>query len=109
MRVFRRNSTGPPSGTAEDPAQSQEAPAKAKPPAQAGKGHPTPKRSVAEKGRYQSITGSSRSGSSRSGSSRSGASGSPPPADRADRARRYEAMKRGEDWALNARDRGPVR
>lgn len=29
--------------------------------------------------------------------------------DRADRARRAEALQRGEQWALPAKDRGPVR
>src|SRR5580658_4920117 len=28
---------------------------------------------------------------------------------RSDRGRKYEAMKRGESWALNPRDRGPAR
>jgi hypothetical protein len=109
MRVFRRNSTGPPGGTAEDPAQSQEAPAKAKPPAQAGKGRPTPKRSVAERGRYQSITGSS-SGGRATGSGPGGKLTADDKARaRADRVRRTEAMRRGEEWALAPRDRGPIK
>ena len=29
--------------------------------------------------------------------------------DRGDRARKYEAMKRGEEWALAPRDKGPVK
>jgi hypothetical protein len=96
--MFRRRSAG---ATADpETTTGSQAPEDKKPPAQAGKGRPTPKRSQAEKGRYQSITGS-RSGSSRSGSRT--------PADRAERTRKYEAMKRGEDWALNPRDRGPER
>jgi hypothetical protein len=109
MRVFRRNSTGPPGGTAEDPAQSQEAPAKTKPPAQAGKGRPTPKRSEAERGRYQSITGSS-SGGRATGSGPGGKLTADDKAKaRADRVRRTEAMRRGEEWALSPRDRGPIK
>lgn len=99
--MFRRRSAG---ATADpETTTGSQAPDDKKPPAQAGKGRPTPKRSEAEKGRYQSI------GGSRPGSSRSGSSGSRPPADRAERTRKYEAMKRGEDWALNPRDRGPER
>ncbi len=67
----------------------------------AGKGRPTPKRSEVERQRRQPYT--------------------PPPADRkaaaaqqrerrrADQKRKMDAMKRGEEWALPARDRGPVR
>jgi hypothetical protein len=115
MRVFRRRGAGATSGTAQDApgAQSPDGPAddkQARPAAQAGKGRPTPKRSEAERGRYQPITGS-RAGS-RSGS-RSGSAGPRTPEDkqraRTDRTRRYEAMKQGESWALNPKDRGPVR
>jgi hypothetical protein len=61
-----------------------------------GKGRPTPKRNEAQKQRRQAVR---------------------PPADRKearqrmreDRARRMEAMKRGDESALSARDRGPVR
>jgi hypothetical protein len=98
--MFRRRSAG---ATA-DPGTptGSEAPEDSRPAAEAGKGRPTPKRSEANKGRYQSISGNrSRSAS--------GSSGSRPPADRAERSRRYEAMKRGEDWALNPRDQGPER
>jgi len=68
---------------------------------QAGKGRPTPKRSEVERRRRQPYTA--------------------PPADkkaaaaqtrerrRADQERREDAMQRGEEWALAARDRGPVR
>jgi hypothetical protein len=99
--MFRRRSAGateqaepPGSGSPEDN----------RPPAQTGKGRPTPKRSEAEKNRYQPITGASRGGSSRAG----GSSGSKT-ADRGERSRKYEAMKRGEDWALGPRDKGPER
>jgi DUF3043 family protein len=104
--VFRRSSAGATDGKAQDfeAAQSEGAPEKTRPTAEAGKGRPTPKRREAERNRYRSITGGPSGGR---GGARSG------PADknatRADRGRRYEAMKRGEDWALGPRDRGPAR
>jgi hypothetical protein len=113
MPVFRRNSAGSSGSTAEEssPTQSQEAPAKNKPPAQAGKGRPTPKRSEAERGRYQSITGSTTSG--RGPSTGSGPRGKMTPEDKArtrsERDKRLTAMRRGEEWALGPRDRGPIR
>ena len=115
MRVFRRNSAGASGSTAEgaqDPAtQSQEAPAKNRPAAEAGKGRPTPKRSEAERGRYQSITGSTTSG--RGPGSGSAPRGKMTPEDKArarsERDRRMTAMRRGEEWALGPRDRGPIK
>jgi Protein of unknown function (DUF3043) len=106
MRVFRRRSAGATDGTAQDSpgAQSPDGPAEAKQPrsaAEAAKGRPTPKRSEAERKRRQPITGSRQATVPRT------------PEDRAksktERARRYEAMKAGEAWALNPRDRGPAR
>jgi hypothetical protein len=70
-------------------------------PAEAAKGRPTPKRSVAEAKRRQPITGSRAAAAPRTKEEKSKA--------RATRASRYEAMKRGEAWALNARDRGAAR
>jgi hypothetical protein len=73
-------------------------------PAEAAKGRPTPKRSEAERNRRQPI-----------GGSRSAAGPRTPrtPEDKAaartNRTRKYEAMRRGEAWALNPRDRGPTR
>lgn len=112
--MFRRNSAGARGSTAQDPkgAQSLGAPQPSKTadpetartvrPAEAGKGRPTPKRSEAERGRRQGITGSpGRPGSSRGGGGRTD--------NKADRNRRYEAMKRGEDWALPVRDRGQAK
>jgi hypothetical protein len=104
--VFRRRSAGATDGTAEDSpgAQSPDGPAETKPrsSAEAAKGRPTPKRSVAEAKRRQPIAGSSRAPAGpRTKEDKARARGN--------RANRYEAMRRGEGWALNPRDRGPVR
>jgi hypothetical protein len=64
------------------------------------KGRPTPKRSEAERRRRQPYsTPADRKAATAQARSR----------DRTDRARKYEAMKRGEDWALAPKDKGPVR
>jgi len=104
--VFRRRSAGATDGTAQDSpgAQSPDGPADTKPrsPAEAAKGRPTPKRSVAEAKRRQPIAGSSRATAApRTKEEKAKA--------RTNRASRYEAMRRGEAWALNPRDRGPAR
>jgi hypothetical protein len=104
--VFRRRSAGATDGTAQDSpgAQSPGDPAenKTRPAAEAAKGRPTPKRSVAEAGRRQPITGTSRGPATpRTKEDKDKARGT--------RANRYEAMRRGEAWALNPRDRGPAR
>lgn len=65
-----------------------------------GKGKPTPKRSEAERRRRQPYTAPR---------DRKAASGEYRSRQRAERQRRYQAMQRGEDWALPAKDRGPVR
>ena len=111
MRVFRRRSAGATDGTAQDSpgARSPDAPADNKTsdnkagrsPAEAAKGRPTPKRSVAEAKRRQPITGSRAPAAARTPEDKAKA--------RASRATKYEAMKRGEAWALNPRDRGPTR
>jgi hypothetical protein len=109
MRVFRRRSAGAPDSTAQDSPgeQSPDSPAdetdsrRVRPTAEAGKGRPTPKRREAEAGRYQPIGGSRRPSGPRTAADKAG--------DRTERARKYEAMKRGEAWALNPRDRGPAR
>lgn len=113
MPVFRRSSAGATEGQATDSeaAQSQGAPAKNKPPAEAGKGRPTPKRSEAERNRYRSITGSTTSGRGPSAGGTSGGKATPEEKARArtERDRRMSAMRRGEEWALGPRDRGPIR
>src|ERR1700728_1566407 len=111
MRVFRRRSAGATDGTAQDSpgALSPDAPADNKTSdnktgrsaAEAAKGRPTPKRSVAEAKRRQPITGSRAPAAARTPEDKAKA--------RASRATKYEAMKRGESWALNPRDRGPTR
>jgi len=106
MRVFRRRSAGATDGTAQDSpgAQSPDGPADAKQPrspAEAAKGRPTPKRSEAERNRRQLITGSRAPAAPRTPEDKAKA--------RSERSRRYEAMKAGEAWALNPRDRGPAR
>ena len=106
MRVFRRRSAGATDGTAQDSpgAQSPDGPAEAKQPrspAEAAKGRPTPKRSEAERNRRQPISGSRASAAPRTPEDKAKARG--------ERGRKYEAMKQGESWALNPRDRGPAR
>jgi hypothetical protein len=103
--VFRRRSAGATDSTAQDSpgAQSPDDPADTKPrsPAEAAKGRPTPKRSEAEARRRQPITGSRAPAGPRTKEDKAKA--------RTTRVSKYEAMKRGEEWALNPRDRGPAR
>jgi Protein of unknown function (DUF3043) len=66
----------------------------------AGKGKPTPKRSDAERRRRQPYTApKDRKEASRTSRDR----------QRAERGRRMEAVRRGEEWAMPARDRGPAK
>jgi hypothetical protein len=104
--VFRRRSAGATDSTAQDSpgAQSPDDPADIKQPrsaAEAAKGRPTRKRSEAERNRRQPITGSRAQAAPRTPEDKAKA--------RSERGRKYEAMKRGESWALNPRDRGPTR
>jgi hypothetical protein len=117
MAVFRRSSAGATDSTAQDDpgTNSSTAPAKERSAAEAKKGRPTPKRSEAERNRYQSITGG-RSAGSRSASQSAPARPLTPEEkanaktrERTERGRRMDAMKRGEEWALGAKDKGPAR
>jgi hypothetical protein len=101
--VFRRRNAGADGGvdtaTTDDaaPGSSENPAARAVTPA---KGRPTPKRSEAERRRRQPYSASG---------DKKGASTQSRTRDRAERGRRYEAMKRGEDWAMPIRDKGPVK
>jgi Protein of unknown function (DUF3043) len=64
-----------------------------------GKGRPTPKRSEAERRRRYSSTPADRKTAVRQSRTRG----------RADRVRKTEAMRRGEEWALPVKDKGPVK
>jgi len=66
----------------------------------AAKGRPTPKRSEAEKRRRQPYSAPA---------DRKAAVAQSRTQSRAERTKRYDAMRRGENWALPAKDRGPVR
>jgi len=104
--VFRRSRTGTDEGSGQDAANGAEAASDAdaspdRPGAvTAGKGRPTPKRSEAERRRRQPYTApKDRKEASRASRDR----------QRTDRTRRMEAVRRGEEWALPPRDRGPVK
>ena len=115
--MFRRSSAGATEGQAQDSqgTQAPEAPAKSKPPAQTGKGRPTPKRSQAEANRYRSLTGSTTSGRGPRPTATPGRKLTPEEKEKAraqarnDRTKTMQAMRRGEEWALQPRDRGPVK
>jgi hypothetical protein len=106
--VFRRRDAGAggavdeaaTDGTRPGSSQSAQRPAGGSSAITPGKGRPTPKRSEAERRRRQPYSApADRKAAARQARTR----------DRGERARKYEAMKRGEDWALPLRDRGPVR
>jgi Protein of unknown function (DUF3043) len=108
--VYRRRSTQPSAAAGQDPAdavtpgQGDTAGAVGVAPGRAGvtagKGRPTPKRSEAEKRRRQPYSAPA---------DRKAALSQTRTRDRESRARKYDAMRKGEDWALAAKDRGPVR
>jgi len=100
--VFRRSRTGTDEGSGQDAANGAEADASPDRAGAvtAGKGRPTPKRSEAERRRRQPYTApKDRKEASRASRDR----------QRTDRSRRMEAVRRGEEWALPPRDRGPVK
>ena len=111
--MFRRGNAGARGNTARDDegeqglgADGTKTAQKIRPAAETAKGRPTPKRSEAERGRRQGITGSRGGSGARGG----GGGGSGTPEERrAERIRKQQAMRRGEDWALLPRDRGPVK
>ena len=104
--MFRRSRTSTDEGSGQDAANGADATSGAdtaltnSPAVTAGKGRPTPKRSEAERRRRQPYTApKDRKEASRVSRDR----------QRADRTRRMEAVRRGEEWALPPRDRGPVK
>ena len=103
--MFRRSRTGTDEGSGQDAANGAAAASDADAsPARpgavtAGKGRPTPKRSEAERRRRPYTAPKDRKEASRASRDR----------QRTDRTRRMEAVRRGEEWALPARDRGPVK
>jgi hypothetical protein len=103
--VFRRKSAGATDGTTQDSpgAQSPDSPAdtKMRPAAEVGKGRPTPKRREAEAGRYTPIGGRKRPSGPRTPEQKA--------KEKTDRQNTYAAMRRGEEWALPAKDKGPAR
>ena len=112
--MFRRSSSdGATDGKAQGSqgAQTPEAPAKSKPPAEVGKGKPTPKRSAAESNRYRTLTGSTTSGRGKPAPAAPGRKLTPEEKARVrdDRSKQLQAMRRGEEWALGPRDRGPAK
>ena len=104
--MFRRSRTGTDEGSGQDAvngaaAASDADASSARPGAvTAGKGRPTPKRSEAERRRRQPYTApKDRKEAARASRDR----------QRTDRSRRMDAVRRGEEWALPPRDRGPVK
>jgi len=101
--VFRRRATNADLVDADQAAaetsDADQAP-QARPGWTAPKGAPTPKRSEAQANRRQPYQPpADRKTASKQSKQRS----------QADRLRRSQALQRGEDWALPAKDRGPVR
>lgn len=78
-----------------------ESPAADFPARQAGKGRPTPKRSEVERARRQPYTAPPKDKKAAAAQQRD--------RRRAEQQRKMQAMRRGEEWALPAKDRGPVK
>jgi hypothetical protein len=101
--VFRRHGSDAPEVLDSEPGFTAE-PAEDDEPFRPGytpkKGAPTPKRSEAESNRRQPyVAPADRKAASQASRDR----------NRQDRMRRADALQRGEDWALPAKDKGPVR
>jgi Protein of unknown function (DUF3043) len=103
--VFRRRNAGAGGAVDEgtggaEPGNSEDRPEGAGSAFTPAKGRPTPKRSEAErKRRNPSYVKPGDKAGQKQARTR----------DRTERARKYEAMKRGEEWALQPRDKGPVK
>jgi Protein of unknown function (DUF3043) len=101
VRVFRRRSADPPELVDQEPQAPGEPEAAADRAGMTpGKGRPTPKRSEAEGRRRQPFAAPA---------DRKAATQQSRDRDRGARARKMEAVKRGEAWALARKDQGPVR
>jgi hypothetical protein len=101
--VFRRRSAtttdGPDGGAASEPGAEPGNGAAGRPGVTVGKGRPTPKRSEAERQRRFGGAPADRKAAAAQSKTRA----------RAERIRKTEAMRRGEEWALPAKDKGPVK
>ena len=102
--MFRRRSDGAPdvldSGADQITPADEATSAQANGARTAAKGRPTPKRSEAERRRRQPYTAPA---------DRKAAVSQTRSRDRTDRATKFAAAKRGENWALPRKDQGPVR
>lgn len=103
--MFRRRSAGADSTAEADGADSGTLAGEAGPNGSGrattpAKGRPTPKRSESERRRRNPTAApADRKAATRQTRTR----------DRTERSRKYDAMKRGEEWALSPRDKGPIR
>lgn len=101
--MFRRRSAtttdGPDGGAASAPGAEPGNGAAGRPGVTVGKGRPTPKRSEAERQRRFGGAPADRKAAAAQSKTRA----------RAERVRKTEAMRRGEEWALPAKDKGPVK
>ena len=96
--MFRRRNAATEDAPAEPTADEAKA-AAARGAVTAGKGRPTPKRSEAERRRRYQLSSEDRKAAAKQSRGR----------DRTERARKTEAMRRGEEWALPPKDKGQVR
>jgi Protein of unknown function (DUF3043) len=101
--VFRRRSAtttdSPDGGATSAPGGEPGNGAAGRPGVTVGKGRPTPKRSEAERQRRFGGAPADRKAAAAQSKTRA----------RAERIRKTEAMRRGEEWALPAKDKGPVK